>query len=65
MEPAISPKVAEAIATVPAPFIPSASIVGAIAAEVPCPPVIGVEPVINPRSGLIPMSCERKIATTF
>ena len=49
----------------PAPFIPSASMPGAIAAEVPCPPVIGVDPVINPRSGLIPMSFERKIATIF
>ena len=65
IEPAISPKVADAIATASAPFIPRASILGAIAAEVPCPPVIGVDPVINARSGLIPTNPERRTATRF
>ena len=44
---------------------PRASIVGATAAEVPCPPVIGVDPVINASSGGIPTNFESTTATTF
>ena len=66
-EPAISPKVAEAMAIAFAPLYigPRASIVGATAADVPCPPVIGVEPVINASNGGIPTNPESPTATKF
>ena len=65
LDPAISPKVAAAIATLFAPEYPISSTIGAIAAAVPCPPVIAVEPVSNAISGLIPVAYPILTATIF
>ena len=64
-EPATSPKVAAAVARVVAPstFISSRS--GPKAPAVPCPPIIGMEPVHIPISGFIPSSFESPTATKF
>ena len=66
-DPIISPKVAEAIAIAFAPLYigPRASIVGATAADVPCPPVIGVDPVINANNGGSPTNFDSPTATAF
>ncbi|MPM89747.1 hypothetical protein SDC9_136859 [bioreactor metagenome] len=47
----ISPKVADAIATVVAPTAPAFSNTGPKAPAVPCPPTIGTDAVESPISG--------------
>ena len=66
-DPTIRPKVAEAMAIAFAPLYagPRASIVGATAADVPCPPVIGVDPVISASNGGSPTNFESPTATAF
>ena len=65
LDPAISPNVAAAIATLLAPVCPSSSTIGAIAAAVPCPPVIAVEPVNKAINGSIPVAYPIPTATIF
>ena len=65
LDPAISPKVAAAIATLFAPVWPSSSTMGAIAAAVPCPPVMAVEPVNRAINGSTPVKYPTPTATTF
>ena len=65
LDPAIRPKVAAAIATLLAPVWPNSSTIGAIAAAVPCPPVIAVEPVNSAISGSIPVAYPIPTATIF
>ncbi|CAI3636110.1 hypothetical protein CNEO4_340065 [Clostridium neonatale] len=64
-EPAISPKVAAVKATVRASGYPRTSILGATAADVPCPPVREGDAVSSARSGLIPTTSARPTANTF
>ena len=53
------------MATLLAPVCPNSSTIGAIAAAVPCPPVIAVEPVSNAISGSTPVKYPTPTATTF
>ena len=64
-EPATSPKVADVNAIVNACGYPSASILGATAADVPCPPVKAGDAVRSARSGSIPTTPARATANTF
>ena len=63
--PAIKPNVAAAVHNVLAPFTPKSSRTGPNAPAVPCPPIIGIEPVQSPTSGLMCKSFASPIAMKF
>ena len=64
-EPAIRPKVAAAVQMVWAPVTPRCSRTGPKAPAVPCPPIIGMEPVHIPNSGESPMTCASPMESRF
>ena len=64
-EPATNPNVAAAVQSVDAPEIPKSSSTGPNAPAVPCPPTIGIEPVLSPISGLTPTNFANPTETRF